>query len=90
VIHQLSKEEVQEVKNFWQSSISIDGFKGLFKNAKLNGLCKNFYESKYFVQEILSSKMEMRTKLTIIKYLEKIRSLTYDKNFRAWKKDYSQ
>lgn len=75
------------MKTFCHSSISIDCFKTLFKNAKLNSLCKNFYESKYFIQEILCSKMEMKTKLTIIKYLEKIRSLTYDKDFKTWKKE---
>ena len=31
--------------------------------------------------------MEMKSKLTIIKYLEKIRSLTYDKDFKTWKKE---
>jgi hypothetical protein len=31
--------------------------------------------------------MEMRGKLAMIKYLERIRSITYDKNFKTWKKD---
>lgn len=33
----------------------------------------------------MSSRMEMRAKLTMVKYLEKIRSLTYDKDIKAWK-----
>jgi hypothetical protein len=74
------------VKTFCQGNIAIDTFKTLFKNNKINTLCKNYYESKFFIQEILTSKMEMKTKLVILKYLEKIRSLTYDKEFKSWKK----
>jgi hypothetical protein len=31
--------------------------------------------------------MDMKTKITMIKYLNKICSLTYDKDFKSWKKD---
>lgn len=38
----------------------------------------------------MCSKMEMKAKLTMIKYLERIRSIAFDKNFKAWKKDYTE
>lgn len=84
-IHQFIKEEVELIQEFCSSKISIESFKNLLKNARINTRVRSFYESRYFIKEIMSSRMEMRAKLTMVKYLEKIRSLTYDKDIKAWK-----
>lgn len=84
-IHQFIKEEVELIEEFCSSKISIESFKNLLKNARINIRVRSFYESRYFIKEIMSSRMEMRAKLTMVKYLEKIRSLTYDKDIKAWK-----
>ena len=39
------------------------------------------------MKEILTSKMEIGSKLTILKYLKKMRKLTHDLEFKAWKKE---
>lgn len=46
-----------------------------------------FYESRDYLRDVLSSKMEMRAKLTMIKYLDRIRAIAYDRNFKTWKKE---
>lgn len=86
-IHQFAGEEREQVKLFCHTKASIDNFKDLFRNPKIALLCREFYESPYFIKEILASKMEMGSKLTIIKYLEKMRKLTHDPDFKAWKKE---
>lgn len=85
IIKRPSKEEVEAVREFCGGSISIDTFKVLFKTNKFSALCRNYYQSKYFVQEIMTSKMDMKTKIVILKYLDKACSLTYDKDFKSWK-----
>jgi|LakMenEpi03Aug12_release.lakeMendotaPanAssembly.Ray.scaffolds.fasta_scaffold188777_1 hypothetical protein len=86
-IYQFAKEERGQVKLFCHAKASIDNFKDLFKSPDIALICREFYESPYFIKEILGSKMEMGSKLTIIKYLEKMRKLTHDPAFKAWKKD---
>jgi hypothetical protein len=85
MINGASKEEIESVRVFCGGSISIDTFKVLFKSSKFCSLCLNYYQSKYFVQEFMKSKMDMKTKIVILKYLDKICSLTYDKEFKSWK-----
>jgi hypothetical protein len=57
----------------------------LFKSKKIREKCLEFYTSNDFVSKILKSpKMDMKKKIMMIKYLERMRSTTYD-SFKKWK-----
>lgn len=86
-IRLLGNDEKILVKMFADGGASIESFKELFKNGRIRAHCREYFESSYFLREVMMSKMEMRTKLTIVRSLEKIRSITYDRNFKGWKKD---
>ncbi len=70
-LSQLSKEEGEIAKIFSESKVCIENFHVLFKNERLAALCREYYQTKTFLIEILRSKMDMTTKKTLIKYLNK-------------------
>lgn len=86
-LNQFEPEEVELIRQFCHCKVSIESFKTLLKHPRISILVGRFYESRYYLRDVLSSKMEMPAKLTMIKYLERIRTIAYDRNFRTWKKE---
>lgn len=70
---------------FSDSNGSIKDFEELFNFEKIRKLCLEFYSSKNYIKFIMSSsKMDLKSKLIMIKYAEKLRSLTYTQ-IKGWK-----